>query len=72
MSDPIRRHKTPDEFTAEEHLAAIRGEDPPESDEYIEKRREALEGAGLEDDTEVTDPNQMTPQQHLKRIQEGK
>jgi hypothetical protein len=72
MSDSIPRFKPKSDWTSADFLAEMRGTAPPESEEYIEARREALAKAGLsdEDDTDtVTDPAQMTPAQHLKRIQ---
>jgi hypothetical protein len=69
--EQIPRYKPKATWSPAEFLNAQHGGDPPETDEYTEARRTALEDAGLEDDTEVTDPNEMTSQQHLKKIQGG-
>ena len=65
-----RRYRAIDELTPEEHLAHLRGGRLPETDEYRERRREALEDAGLneEGDDEDPAPEDMTPEQHLRDI----
>lgn len=73
MSDRPRRYKTVEELAPDEHLAHLRDGRLPETDEYRERRREALEGAGLDeagdnsDDDDPT-PEDMTPDQHFRDL----
>jgi hypothetical protein len=71
MSDKIPRFKNPAEYSAEDYFSLQRTGQRPENPEWLQKRAEVLADEGLEDDTEVTDPSEMTPAQHLKRIQQG-
>lgn len=71
------RFKTIDELTPAEHaerqVAQRQGEpwQPPETDEYRSRRREVLERAGLEPDTEdraaAKSIEDMTPEDHANR-----
>jgi hypothetical protein len=73
MSKEIPRYKAKSDWTAADFLAAQRGADPPETAEYVQARRDALADAGLADEGESegsnTDIADMTPEQHLRRIQ---
>ena len=69
MSDKIPRFKSPADFTAEDYFHLQRTGQRPENPEWVTRRAEALADADLEDDSEVTDPKDMTPAQHLKRLQ---
>ena len=69
MSDPPLRYADISEYTVEQHVQRLqalkRGEPEPrfEREEYRIARRQALEAAGLADDTppdELTDPESMT------------
>jgi hypothetical protein len=73
----IQHYKTRDEFTPDEELAFIQaqraGQPTPrfETDTYREARREALEDAGLDPGEEDTGPielDEMTVEQHYRRI----
>jgi hypothetical protein len=71
MSEQIPRYKPKSDWTPADFLAEQRGTAPPESEEYIEARREALAKAGLsdDDDSDTSNPAEMTSEQHLKRLQ---
>lgn len=72
MSDETpRRYKAVEELTPAEHLAHLRGSVLPETDAYRERRREALEDAGLEEpgeDSDDPDLDDMTPEEHFRAI----
>jgi hypothetical protein len=69
----IPRFKNPADFTPADFLAAQRGADPPETDEYVQARRDALADAGLADEGEHegsnTDDTNLSSAEYLKRIQ---
>jgi hypothetical protein len=70
MSDPkIPRFKNPAEYSADDYFHLQRTGQRPENPEWVTRRSEVLADEGLEDDTEVTDPSEMTSAQHLKRLQ---
>jgi hypothetical protein len=69
MSDKIKRFKNSADYEAEDYLRLQRTGQRPENPEWVTRRAEVLADEGLEDDTEVTDPNEMTPAQHLNRLQ---
>jgi hypothetical protein len=71
MSKTPRRFKTVEELTPDEHLDHIRSGRLPETGEYQERRREALEDAGLLDEGDDGDDpatGDMTPAEHLRDI----
>jgi hypothetical protein len=71
MSKTPRRYKTVEELTPDEHLAHIHGGRLPETEEYRERRREALDDAGLLDEGDDGDDpaaEDMTPAEHLRDI----
>jgi hypothetical protein len=65
-----KRFKELDDLSIEEHLEHGRTGQLPETDEYQEARREALEDAGLyeELDDEPVDEDDMSPADHYKQI----
>lgn len=71
MDEVTERWKARAEWTAQEHFDHARDGSVPESPEYVERRRQALEDAGLEDDTPAADVplEQQTIEMHLRRIQ---
>jgi hypothetical protein len=69
MSHKIPRFKNPADYDADDYYRLQRTGQRPENPEWVTRRKEVLEDEGLEDDTEVTDPSEMTPAQHLKRLQ---
>jgi hypothetical protein len=73
MAEPkIPRFKNPADFTSEDYFHLQRTGQKPENPEWVTRRAEVLADEGLEDDTEVvTDPNKMTPEQFLARVQKG-
>ena len=66
-----RRYKSREELSAEEEFEFQRTRILPERDEYKQLRRATLEAAGLESDTDAERKpvSEMTPQDHLLRIQ---
>jgi hypothetical protein len=77
MPERIPRYKPKDTWSSAEFLAAQRDPtaDPPETDEYVQARRDALADAGLVDEGELegsgTD-DLTTSAEYLRRIQKGK
>jgi hypothetical protein len=71
MSEPkIPRFKNPADYEAEDYFHLQRTGQKPENPDWLTRRSEVMADEGLEDDTpEVTDIAEMTPAQHLKRIQ---
>jgi hypothetical protein len=70
MNEKIPRFKNPADYEAEDYFHLQRTGQKPENPDWVTRRAEVLADAGLEDDTEVvTDPSEMTPAQHLKRLQ---
>jgi hypothetical protein len=69
MAEKIPRLKDPASYTAEDYFQLQRTGQRPENPEWLSRRAEVMADEGLEDDTEVTDPAEMTPAQHLRRIQ---
>ena len=65
----LTRQKPRTEWTAQENLDYMRTGAVPEDAEYVERRREVLEAAGLEPDIDATPIADMSPAQHLDRIQ---
>jgi hypothetical protein len=81
MPEQVKKHKTEDEMSMDELHEVVsarrNGKPTPKfmTDEYRKARREALEDAGLDPDDEPGEPvaaEDMTPDQHLARIQEAK
>ena len=77
----IRRYKTAEELTGDEHLAQEqarrRGKPVPrfETDEYREARRVALDAAGLSDEPDDDDDKPIedrTPDEHLREVQRSR
>jgi len=72
MSDEkIERYKSLDEMTPDEHLTHMRTGVRPETAAYKNRRREALEDAGLEHDEDedgVREDEDMTPEDHFQSM----
>jgi hypothetical protein len=70
MSDKIKRFKNPVDYDADDFFRLQRTGQRPENPEWLARRAEVMADEGLEDDADtVTDPSDMTPAQHLKRLQ---
>jgi hypothetical protein len=66
---PPKRFKDPGEMTVAEHAEHQRTGTVPETDEYREAVKDALDDAGLEPtDDELKDIEDMTPDDHFKQI----
>jgi hypothetical protein len=74
LGEPPRRYKEPDEWTVEEHIEHRRKPDARfETEEYREYERQVRTAAGLDpSDSEPKELEDMTVDQHLKRIQEAR
>jgi hypothetical protein len=66
--EQIPRLKAKSDWVAADFLAEMRGEEVVNPD-WLAKRAEVLADADLESDIEETDPNRMTSEQFLKRLQ---
>ena len=73
MSDPIERYKDQADWTVEEIVQNRAHGTVPENPEYVEKRREVLVRAGLEDEDspDTRDRSEWTVDDHLKRQRKG-
>jgi hypothetical protein len=77
-NENISRWFEPHEFSAADHLAALKGE-RPENPAYLKARREVLEDAGFIDEGDGStsehdgsDPDYLvTSGEYLRRIQKG-
>ena len=68
---PPRRFKELAELTPSEHMERKRSGVIPETDQFIKYRAQVLADAGIEDDTQKS-VEDMTVEDHLKRIRKGK
>jgi hypothetical protein len=65
------RYKEQSEWSAHEWFTFNRDGTRPESDEYREAKRTALEDAGLESDDDTATPvDEMSVEQHLERMRQ--
>jgi hypothetical protein len=74
MSDSIPRFKPKSDWTSADFLNAQRGGDPPETDQYVQARRDALADAGLVDEGEhesSDDEYLETSAGYLRKINNG-
>lgn len=73
MPDPIPKHlKDRDDWSVEQTIAFARTGELPLNPEYVKRRNQALEDAGLEPDQDESTPIEaMTVEQLAKRMRKG-